>query len=83
MYLERQGEIRLVVTDMSMPGMDGPAMIRALREVDPEIKIIGMSGLMKAEQSAELDSLDVPAFLTKPFTAEKLLTSIAAALTNE
>ena len=82
-FLERQADIDLVVTDMSMPGMDGPAMIRALKKIDPATKIIGMSGLMNAEQTAELDSLDVNVFLTKPFTAEVLLTAIASTLRND
>ena len=76
-FKERRDDIDLIVTDMSMPDMDGPAMIRAIRELDPDVKIIGMSGLMNAEQTAELQNLDVTSFLTKPFTAEKLLVAIS------
>ncbi len=79
-YLERQSEIDLVVTDMSMPDMDGPLMIRALRKIDNDLKIIGMSGLMDQGQTAELETIGVNTFLTKPFTAEKLLASIAGIL---
>ena len=79
-YKQMPNEIALIVTDMSMPNMDGPSMIRALREIDPRIKIIGMSGLMNAEQTAELQTLDVAALLTKPFSTEKILTSIADVL---
>lgn len=79
-YRERPNEIDLVVTDMSMPNMDGPSMIRALRKIDPRIKIIGVSGLTNAEQTAELQRLDVNAFLIKPFSTEKLLTSISDVL---
>jgi DNA-binding NtrC family response regulator len=68
---------------MSMPDMDGPTMIRQLLAIDPGIRIIGMSGLMNSEQTSELDRLDVSAFLTKPFTAEKLLTAIADALKKD
>jgi PAS domain S-box-containing protein len=82
-YLERKQEIALIVTDISMPGMDGPTMIRALKAIEPSTKIIGMSGLMNAEQTAELESLDVGAFLTKPFTAEKLLNAIANTLAKD
>jgi len=81
-YKERPGEIDLVLTDMSMPEMDGPTMIKELRSFDPNIKIVGMSGLMNAEQTAELDSLQVGAFLTKPFTTEKLLNTIAEVLSE-
>lgn len=79
-YAQRRDEIALVITDMSMPGVDGPSMIRALKALDPGVKIIAMSGLMDADQTAELRSLDVNAFLTKPFTSEKLLEAIAGAL---
>jgi PAS domain S-box-containing protein len=82
-FSKQADEIDLVLTDISMPQMDGPAMIRAVRKIDPKIKIVGMSGLMNAEQTAELQSLGVETFLTKPFTAERLLTAIAAALATD
>ncbi len=82
-YEMQPAEIDVVVTDMSMPDMDGPSMIRAMRKIDPEMKIIGMSGLMNTEQTAELESLEVTAFLAKPFTAESLLTSISKILAKK
>jgi len=48
-----------------------------LRKIDPAIKIIGMSGMMNDEQTAELQNLNVSAFLIKPFSTEKLLMSIS------
>ena len=44
-YAEKREEIRLVVTDMMMPFMDGAATIRALRKIGPTVKIIATSGL--------------------------------------
>ncbi len=82
-YARQQDEIDLVITDMSMPDMDGPSMIKELRRIDPGINIIGMSGLMNTEQAAELERFGVSAFLTKPFTAEKLLTAISNALATD
>jgi PAS domain S-box-containing protein len=79
-FAQHGKEISLVVTDMAMPFMDGAAMIRALRKIDPSLKIIGMSGLLNAEQTAQLQSLNVNQFLPKPFTAENLLQSIATSL---
>jgi len=34
-----------VVTDLMMPIMDGPALIRALRQIDRQVKVIAVSGL--------------------------------------
>ncbi|PYS98292.1 MAG: hybrid sensor histidine kinase/response regulator [Acidobacteria bacterium] len=79
-YRDQHEEIDLVLTDMSMPEMDGPAMITELRASDADVKVIGMSGLMDAGQTALLEGLEVEEFLTKPFTAEKLLNAIADAL---
>lgn len=81
-YAERRGEISLVLTDIAMPFMDGIAEIRALRKLNPKIKVIAASGLTTAEQSAELQSLEINAFLSKPYTAEKLLNTLAETLQN-
>ena len=76
-FAQQRDEIAVVVTDMAMPYMDGAALVRALRKIDPEVKIIAMSGLMSAGQTAELRSQKINNFLTKPFTAEALLTALA------
>jgi CheY-like chemotaxis protein len=63
-----------------MPFMDGTATIRALRKLKPDLKIIAASGLMNTTQTAEIQTMNVNAFLAKPFTAEKLLTTLAEVL---
>lgn len=82
-FAQHADEIAVVLTDMAMPFLDGPGMIRALRRSSPDIKVIAMSGLLNAEQAAELESLNVSSSLTKPFTAEKLLTTLAGILQND
>jgi CheY-like chemotaxis protein len=44
-YAQHKNEIAVVLTDMMMPVMDGPATIRALMRINPAIKIIAASGL--------------------------------------
>ena len=61
--------------------MDGETLIRALKKIDPEVKVIAMSGLVSSGQTAELKSLNVGAFLSKPYTAETLLKTLAELLT--
>jgi CheY-like chemotaxis protein len=70
------GRISLVLTDIMMPFMDGVALIRALRKLDPRIKVIASSGLGQADKMAELKNLSVKNFLAKPYTAEKLLVTL-------
>ena len=81
-YAQRRDEIDLVLTDMAMPYMDGAATIRALRKINPDLKIIAASGLTD-QQRDNLKELKTNAFLLKPYTAETLLKTIAAVLAGE
>ncbi|QIF01572.1 PAS domain-containing protein [Roseimicrobium sp. ORNL1] len=66
----------IVFTDMMMPIMDGPAMIRELRSLDSSVRFVGASGLNN-ELAAEARSLGVRHFLHKPYTTEDLLMALA------
>jgi CheY-like chemotaxis protein len=63
-----------------MPFMDGVALVRGLRKIAPEVKVIAASGLMddpdQSGKLTELRNLGVSRFLTKPYTAEDLLAAI-------
>jgi CheY-like chemotaxis protein len=76
-------EIKVVLTDVMMPYMDGPATIRALRKMDPRVKIIVSSGLDANGKAVESANLDVQAFLAKPYTAEALLKKLTELLNAE
>jgi CheY-like chemotaxis protein len=75
-FTAHQHEIKGVITDMLMPFMDGPSTIRVLRKMDPNVKIIAASGLMDNEKVKDATGMDNIIFLMKPFTAEKLLTTV-------
>ena len=79
-FASHRDEVRLVITDMMMPYMDGPTMIRALKKIDSEVRVIATSGLKANSHHAEVSQLGVRNFLTKPYTAETLLRAIAATL---
>jgi PAS domain S-box-containing protein len=79
-YAERRGEIQAVVTDLMMPVMDGPATIRALQRLDPEVKIIAVSGLTGNGRMLEATQAGVKSFLPKPYTADRLLKAVAEIL---
>ncbi len=75
-FARRSEEIALVITDMMMPVMDGPATIEVLRRMAPAVRIIGASGLAADGQVAQAMSLGVKHFLPKPYTAETLLKAL-------
>ena len=76
LYMRHRTEIRAVVTDMMMPGVDGASLVRILRQVDPQVPVIGMSGIGDPAQLAEIESLALPVLLQKPFPPEKLLQAL-------
>ena len=83
LYAEHRSGIAVVLTDMLMPFMDGPATIRALQKMNPEVKIIAASGLTAGHKSGEASLEGVKIFLSKPYTAESLLKAIAEILKKE
>ena len=79
-YAERKNEIAVVLTDMMMPIMDGPSLIRRLLRINPAIKIIRASGISSNDSENRFPEDRVRHFLTKPYTAETLLQAIRAIL---
>jgi two-component system, cell cycle sensor histidine kinase and response regulator CckA len=73
LYTQHRDEIAAVITDMSMPYMDGAKMIRALHQIDPKVRIIAISGLNEdLKHVPEIRRKRIP-FLKKPFSVEHLL----------
>ena len=80
LYADKKNEIAVVLTDMVMPFMDGPATIRALQRMNPKVRIIAASGLGAGQHAGEGVLEGVAVFLNKPYTAEKLLKTLAQVL---
>jgi PAS domain S-box-containing protein len=79
-YRENRDEIALVLTDMSMPNMDGATVIRTLMGLNPMAKIIATSGLSIGGNPAPALELGVQHFLPKPYTAATLLKTVGMVL---
>lgn len=80
-------EVDLLVTDVRMPGIDGPTLRKRMREIAPDLPTVYMSGFAaelldrEREERQGLDPTPRPeAFLDKPFSREQLLDAIATAL---
>ena len=73
------GPFDLVVSDVVMPGIGGPAMARALREAAPEVPILFMSGYAEAQLREEID-FGAMHFIAKPFSVREITDAVAEAL---
>lgn len=79
-YGENRQQIRLVLTDMMMPNMDGPTLITQLLARDPALPILAASGLA---DPGVLAAGQVKAFLSKPYSAETLMNVIHQSLHSQ
>lgn len=82
-YQRSRDDIALVLVDMMMPGLDGTATMRLLREMNPAIKLVAMSGMLENAAFAAGSDLEGIELLRKPITAEALLTKIATVLARD
>jgi PAS domain S-box-containing protein len=73
LYSKMGDSISAVITDMSMPIMDGPSTILALRSLDPNVVIIGSSGFHTHGQLEKGGAAGVRYFISKPYSAEAVL----------
>jgi PAS domain S-box-containing protein len=80
MFVQHRDAVKLVLTDMMMPIMNGAQLIRALRILEPKVKVVAMSGLDKAFPREELDALGISEIVVKPCDASRLLQAVQRAL---
>lgn len=76
------GGIDLVVSDVVMPEMDGPTLLRELRKTRPDLRIVFVSGYAEEAFARNLPENEHFSFLPKPFTLKQLATAVKAALAD-
>ncbi|MEP3051466.1 MAG: response regulator [Erythrobacter sp.] len=64
-------EFDLIVSDVVMPGMDGPAMVRAIRQRLPDMPVLFMSGYAEEQLRKDIDIPDMH-FIAKPFSVQSI-----------
>ena len=79
-FTKRQSDIDLVITDFSMPVMNGPTLIKSIRELNPNANVILCTGIETEENLQGVEELEINATMFKPFTAATLFESIEEVL---
>jgi PAS domain S-box-containing protein len=80
LFESSRGSVRLVITDVVMPGMGGGELARRLREIEPHLPVVFTSGY--TGEDVEGRGADVPGarFIQKPFTTRSLADAVREAL---
>jgi two-component system cell cycle sensor histidine kinase/response regulator CckA len=76
------GEIDLVISDVVMPEMDGPTLLKELRKTDPDMKVIFISGYAEDAFKKNLDDNEEFGFLPKPFSLKQLAAAVKETMTE-
>ena len=82
LYVQHQDDISAVVMDMMMPSMDGSTAIYTLQQINPQVKVIAVSGLPSTEKITTAIHAGAKAFLAKPYTSEELLQNLHMVIHN-
>ena len=82
-FAENADKIDLVLLDMTMPGLDGGQVLRAIAAQRPQVKVIISSGYAQEHVAERLAELRVAAFVHKPYTTDALIDKIGDVLATE
>jgi two-component system, cell cycle sensor histidine kinase and response regulator CckA len=77
-----KGQFDLVLSDVVMPAMDGPAMAKAIRRVMPDIPILFMSGYAEEQLRNQID-IENMHFISKPFSVQQIGAKVAEVLSQQ
>jgi PAS domain S-box-containing protein len=79
-YAKRASEISLVISDLEMPFLDGVGLVRAIKRMQPEARILIATAIdssnARNDKAAQLREIGVTSFLTKPFSSNTLLLAL-------
>jgi len=83
LYAVNKDDIKLVITDIMMPFVDGVALVKALKNMNPEVRVIASTGQAEKSRLNEFESQGIRVFLHKPYNGKQLLTLVHQMLSVE
>lgn len=79
-FVANREAVKLVITDLRMPKLDGFGLIHIFRELAPTVPIIAMSGIYSELKVEEFAAKGVTQFLYKPFSVAELTVALRATM---
>jgi two-component system cell cycle sensor histidine kinase/response regulator CckA len=83
LYLKKMDVISLVILDLIMPEMGGKECLRKLRENDPNVKTLVISGHCKDGIAKEVIESGAIGFVCKPYDSKQILTAVRRVLDSD
>ena len=79
-FRANRAQIGCVLVDLTMPRLDGPATVKEMQQIDPNTRVILMTGYAEDDARERFEGLQVSAYLEKPFDLPRLRAAIESAL---
>lgn len=76
LYRTNAADVRLVLLDLTMPGMTGEEVFRQFKEIDPTVRVILTSGYGREEATSKFPASELAGFVQKPFHWTQLAKTI-------
>jgi DNA-binding NarL/FixJ family response regulator len=80
MYRKHQREVALVVTDIGLPKMGGQEVFLAVQKINPQVKVILVSGYLDPQAKADLFSAGAKGVIQKPYAPNEILKRVKEAI---
>ncbi len=74
------GDFDVAIVDLKMPDMDGMEVLHAIKEKQPEVQVIVITGYSTASTAVDVIKLGAGEYLPKPFTPDELLAAVSRAM---
>ncbi len=82
-FVSQRESIELLISDVVMPGMDGPQLASRLVSLNPDLPVLFMSGFVTENEVADTSLISQFAFIRKPFRPATLVQAVQKMLTGE
>ena len=75
-YIKNENDINLVLLDIKMPKVDGLEILKQLKEINPDIKVIMVTGYKSVETATEAIKAGASDYIVKPFNSSDILEAV-------
>ncbi len=83
MQILHKRKVDLVTLDLKMPGMDGIAVLKSIKEYNPRIEVLVITGHGTRKSAVELVQLGACGYQTKPFNVQQIVSEVSRAIENK